>query len=128
MSSVEIPKDSLEKGYKDTIFEGKKEQLETVVQLVEETGFIPTALVRNEVTWFYENLGIDDSYFILENNERIANHIISLYAAKMSAFTRQKKELDIHLDRETEDGAIYIHTSKPGISDLNGPQYERKWV
>lgn len=74
------------------------------------------------------NLGIDDMYFAMETSEAVANHILALYAAKMTAYTRNEKDLDINLERETEDGAVYIHTSRPGVSLLTGPQHEKKFV
>lgn len=65
-------------------------------------------------------------YFASESVENIVSHIHSLYAAKVAAFARDDKKLDIHLDRESEDHAIYIGTSTPGISDLAGPDYETR--
>lgn len=32
--------------------------------------------------------------------------------------------MDINLERETDDAAIYIHTSHPGVSKINGPHQE----
>jgi glutamate dehydrogenase len=74
------------------------------------------------------NLGIDDMYFSLESVETIANHILALYGAKIFAYTKNEHELDINLERETEDGAVYIHTSRPGVSQLKGPQHERRYI
>ncbi|KAJ1534364.1 NAD-dependent glutamate dehydrogenase [Nowakowskiella sp. JEL0078] len=51
---------------------------------------------------------------------------MSLYAAKLFAYIKNENALDINLVRETELGAVYIHTSKPGISVLAGPGHERK--
>lgn len=34
--------------------------------------------------------------------------------------------LDINLERETDDAAIYIHTSRPGVSQVNGPDHEKR--
>ena len=65
-------------------------------------------------------------YFQLEPVESIAQHIMALYAAKIFAFIKNQDELEINLERETDDGAVYIHTSKPGISELAGPQHERR--
>lgn len=115
-----------EAGYERNVFPGKAEQTAMVCSIIKEKGFIPQMLVDNEVNWFYLNLGIDDMYFAMEAPETIANHIISLYAAKMNAYTRNQNVLDINLERETEHGAIYIHTSVPGVSQMSGPQYERK--
>lgn len=64
----------------------------------------------------------------METPETISNHIIALYAAKMTAYTRNENVLDINLERETDEGAVYIHTSRPGVSQLAGPQHEKKYV
>lgn len=34
--------------------------------------------------------------------------------------------MDINLERETDDAAIYIHTSRPGISQTTGPLHEKR--
>lgn len=54
------------------------------------------------------------------------NHIHSLYAAKIAAYARDDKLLEIRLDKEAADHAVYIDTSKPGVSNMEGPQYERR--
>src|ERR1700730_8002767 len=74
----------------------------------------------------HSNLGIDDYYFALETVDTIANHIMALYGAKILAYTRHESVLDIHLERETEDATVYIHSSKPGVSQLAGPKYEKR--
>lgn len=71
-------------------------------------------------------MGIDDSYFATESIENIVSHIHSLYAAKIAAYARDDKKLDIRLDRESDDHAVYIDTSIPGVSNLSGPQYEAR--
>ncbi|KAI8803000.1 Glutamate/Leucine/Phenylalanine/Valine dehydrogenase-domain-containing protein [Cladochytrium replicatum] len=113
-------------GYTDNVYAGKPEQLQNVCNYVLEKGFIPKEIVAVEVNWFYGNLGIDDMYFQLESVETIAQHIMALYAAKLLAYIKNENVLDINLERETEDGAVYIHTSRPGVSDTNGPAHERK--
>jgi glutamate dehydrogenase len=93
---------------------------------IEEKGFIPPELIEQETTWFYTDLGIDDMYFKSESADVIVNHILSLYAAKVAAFARDDKRLEIRLDKEAEDHAVYIDTSKPGVSILDGPRYEQR--
>ncbi|KAI8824995.1 Glutamate/Leucine/Phenylalanine/Valine dehydrogenase-domain-containing protein [Fimicolochytrium jonesii] len=113
-------------GYTSNVFAGKQDQLHKVCAYVQEKGFIPSELVLNEVSWFYGNLGIDDMYFQLESIDTIAQHIMALYGAKISAFIKNEKALDIELERETDDGAVYINTSAPGVSNLAGPQHEKR--
>lgn len=49
---------------------------------------------------------------------------MSLYAAKIAAFSREDKREEIRLEMEAEDHAIYIDTSEPGQSNVDGPRYE----
>lgn len=113
-------------GYNSTIFSGKQEQLEQVVEYVKSKGFLPSDLVYNEVSWFYGNLGIDDLYFQLESVETIASHIMALYGAKILSYIKNQDKLTINLERESDEEAVYIHTSDPGISVIEGPQTERR--
>jgi glutamate dehydrogenase len=93
---------------------------------IQKCGWIPEALVDAQVSWFYNELGIDDVYFQLENPEVVANHITSLYAAKVAAFSRPDKREEIRLDMEASDHAIYIDTSEPGKTTIDGPRYEHR--
>ena len=97
-----------------------------VMDQIEEKGFIPAEFVESETNWFYNELGIDDMYFQTESVEAIVNHILSLYAAKVAAYARDDKRLEIRLDKEASDHAVYIDTSKPGISVVDGPRYEQR--
>lgn len=44
----------------------------------------------------------------------------------MAAYARDDKRLEIRLDKEAVDHAVYIDTSKPGISVVDGPRYEQR--
>ncbi|KAL9085492.1 MAG: hypothetical protein Q9159_004687 [Coniocarpon cinnabarinum] len=113
-------------GYVAPKFDGKEKQMEQVMDMVEAKGFLPVDFVETETNWFYEELGIDDMYFATETAEAIASHVHSLYAAKVAAYARDDKRLEINLDKEAEDHAVYIDTSKPGINDTTGPRYEQR--
>ncbi|KAI9679703.1 MAG: NAD-dependent glutamate dehydrogenase [Bathelium mastoideum] len=115
-----------EPGYVAPKFEGKEEQMEEVMDKVEEKGFIPEDFVDSETKWFYNELGIDDSYFATETADAIVSHIHSLYAAKVAAYARDDKKLEMRLDKEAGDHAVYIDTSKPGVTDEHGPKYEQR--
>jgi glutamate dehydrogenase len=93
---------------------------------LEESGFIPAEFVASETNWFYNMLGIDDMYFQTESVDAIVSHILSLYAAKLAAYARDDKRLEIRLDKEAPDHAVYIDTSRPGISVADGPRYEQR--
>lgn len=113
-------------GYVAPKFEGKEQQMEEVMDQLEDKGFIPPDFVESETKWFYDQLGIDDMYFQTESVEALVNHIHSLYAAKIAAYARDDKRLEIRLDKEALDHAVYIDTSKPGVSVMDGPQYEQR--
>jgi glutamate dehydrogenase len=113
-------------GYVAPKFEGRAQQIEEVVRQVDEKGFIPGDLVEDEVEWFYNELGIDDMYFSTETVEAVVSHIHSLYAAKVAAYARDDKKLEIRLDKEASDHAIYIDTSVPGTSSLSGSGFEAR--
>lgn len=70
-------------GYTTPAFAGKKAQLAKVVENVASKGFIPKELVKNEVEWFYNTLGIEDTYFSNEDVEVVSDHVIALYGAKV---------------------------------------------
>ncbi|OGE51987.1 hypothetical protein PENARI_c011G07634 [Penicillium arizonense] len=113
-------------GYIAATFEGKQKQMEQVMLQLEEKGFFPSDFIESETTWFYNKLGIDDTYFQTETVPAIVTQILSLYAAKVAAYARDDRQLEIRLDKEAEDHAVYIDTSRPGISTVNGPRYEQR--
>jgi len=97
-----------------------------VKEAIVQAGWIPEALIGQQIAWFYNELGIDDVYFQLEQVGVIAGHITSLYAAKVAAHSREDKREEIRLDMEDYDHAIYIDTSEPGKSAVGGPRYETR--
>ena len=98
----------------------------TVMDLIEDKGFLPQEFVASETEWFYKELGIDDMYFSTESVDAIASNVLSLYAAKIAAYARDDKKLEIRLSKEDTDHAVYIDTSRPGVSNTGGPQYEQR--
>jgi glutamate dehydrogenase len=96
------------------------------MDLLEEKGFIPVELIESEANWFYDSLGIDDQYFQTESVEVIASNVLSLFAGKVAAFSREDGSPEIKLDKEQTDHAVYIDTSRPGISVTDGPRYEQR--
>lgn len=71
-------------------------------------------------------MGISDTYFALETPKTICDHILALYGAKIMAFTKHSNTLDIDLEHATDDGAVFIHSSAPGLSQQGGPQWEKR--
>ncbi|KIW63011.1 hypothetical protein PV04_09893 [Phialophora macrospora] len=113
-------------GYVAPKFEGKQAQMEEVMDLIEDKGFLPGDFIASETEWFYNSLGIDDMYFSTETVEAVASNILSLYAAKLAAYARDDKKLEIRLAKEASDHAVYIDTSTPGVSVIDGPRYEQR--
>lgn len=124
-------------GYKQTDFPQKEQQRAEVERIVQDQGFIPQALVSGEVSWYYQSLGIDNTYFLNEDPTVIAEAILSLYAAKVMAYTKHDpNQLTIDLENvvteemskasggKKREGATWIHTSIPGVSAVEGPGAE----
>jgi len=53
---------------------------------------------------------------------------LSSSGGQIFAYIKNENVLDINLERETDDGAIYIHTSRPGVSQVAGPGHEKRSV
>ncbi|KAI1268439.1 NAD-specific glutamate dehydrogenase [Xylariaceae sp. FL1019] len=113
-------------GYIAPEFTGKPEQMKTVKGIIVTQGWIPASHVDEQISWFYNELGIDDVYFQLEKVDVIATNITSMYAAKIAAHARSDQRQSMQLDMEAGDHAIYIDTSIPGTSNLKGPRYETR--
>lgn len=113
-------------GYIAPEFQGKVEQMKSVKKIITDSSWIPESLIDEQITWFYEQLGIDDVYFKIEAPSVIANQITSLYAAKVAASVREDRQEEIRLDMEANDHAIYIDTSEPGRARVGGPRYEQR--
>jgi glutamate dehydrogenase len=62
-----------------------------------------------------------ENYFANESVEVITDHIIALFAAKTLAYTKHSNSLVIDLEKITEQGALFIHTSSPGVTASDGP-------
>jgi glutamate dehydrogenase len=79
---------------------------------------------------FGPGLTTDNAYFLAESPEVISDHILALYSAKLLAYTKHDPEkLFIDLEKITteaeagksKEGAVWIHTSKPGVTVSHGP-------
>ena len=154
MSAVCVPSTSLIllSGYKMSPFPLKATQQAQVSKILSETGFMPPELVVGEVDWFYNHLGIgecttgfalgatdvpDNIYFLAESPDAIADHILALYSAKLLAYTKHDpNQLVIDLEKiipegePGKEGAVWIHTSQPGVTVKTGPgaSVEKRYV
>lgn len=59
---------------------------------------------------------------------RFAAVVISLYGSKVLAYTRNEGKLKIDLRKESDNGAVFINTSEPGVSDKTQPSIEQMCV
>lgn len=106
--------------YVSNPFSGKKDQFDQVLDILDNTGFIPESLIESETKWFYECLGIDDVFFARESPQGIANHIHSLYSSKVQAFANlDENSALIQYKREADDHAVYFQTSNSSSTSVN---------
>jgi hypothetical protein len=56
-----------------------------VSSLVRDENLIPTNLVDEEVSWFFNELGIEPSYFLDTPPKKLAEHVLAIFAAKVRA-------------------------------------------
>jgi glutamate dehydrogenase len=101
---------SVKHDYVDSPFQGKQQQYDQVLDILDSTGFIPEAFIESEANWFYNCLGIDDVFFARAKPEEIASHIHSLYSCKLQAYNGGESPL-IQYKREADDHAVYFNTS-----------------
>ncbi|KAH9892917.1 NAD-specific glutamate dehydrogenase-like protein [Xylariomycetidae sp. FL2044] len=113
-------------GYIAPEFKDKANQMQTVKDIIKKQNWVPESQLDAQISWFYNELGIDDVYFQMEGVDAIATIITSMYAAKVAAYARIDKREEIRLDMEAADHAIYIDTSEPGKPNLEGPRFETK--
>ncbi|KAJ1999037.1 NAD-dependent glutamate dehydrogenase [Coemansia thaxteri] len=110
--------------YTDNVYSGKQEHRAQVCAILEKDDHVPKHVIESEVKWFYDVLGLDDMYFMLEDPATVACHITSLYGAQLSSMNRANS-VDITFESRREQGAVFIHNSVPGISKTEGPNYEK---
>jgi glutamate dehydrogenase len=120
VSSPAFLRGQFQKRLLSTAFDGKASQMAAAKAHIAEKQLLPPEYVDQEVSAFYNSLGIDDMYFEQESAQSIGDNIIALYGAKIQALIRNEDSPQISLKREGEHSAIYIHTSLPGVSHPKG--------
>jgi len=102
------------------------EKMRLVKQILVEDGLCPLHLVQREVFYYFNNLGLDPSYFSTVDATAIANHILTLYSAK--SFSKlSDTPFGIDVRREQPHKALYIcnSTSAASADDMVlPPSYE----
>jgi len=68
--------------------------------------------------WFYSHIGIDAIYFANESQGVISDHIVTLYSAKVLAYSKCDQSsiaMDLKSIDEKGNGAMFIHIGFPGM-------------
>ncbi|KAJ1818046.1 NAD-dependent glutamate dehydrogenase [Coemansia sp. RSA 2599] len=112
-------------GYSDNVYSGKQEHRDQVYGILEQNDLIPKHRIDSEVGWFYDVLGLDDMYFMLEKPETVAGHITALYGAELSS-SNKSNPFNVAFESAYENSAMFIHNSVPGVSKTDGVSYEKK--
>lgn len=97
-------------GYIATDFEGKESQMSEVMDALDKTGLIPDSIIEPETLFFYNDLGIDNTYFASESVENITANILALYSAKVAAEASGNSVPFVHHKKITSDHAVYFET------------------
>ena len=103
-------------GYQATPFKSKNEQKASVMDKLDSYGLIPENLIESEVESFYNDLGIDDTYFASDSIDNIASNILSLYSAKINA--KFNSTGGIHYKKINENNAVFFETVTDGNSSF----------
>ncbi|OLY81852.1 NAD-specific glutamate dehydrogenase [Smittium mucronatum] len=111
--------------YSRNVFGDKKQHMDKVIEILNSQGLMHSSLVNSEVEWFYESLGMDDLYFMMEKPSVVADHILGFYASRLAGISSKKEKFEINFDRIDDESAVFIHTSTPGVSRIDGPHYEQ---
>jgi hypothetical protein len=86
-----------------------------VAAVVRAENLIPTSLVDEEVSWFFNELGIEPSYFLDTPHKKLGEHVLAIFAAKVSAKARGEKQPNLLFRNVEESRAVYFHTSNKGL-------------
>lgn len=108
-------RDLSQSGYIATEFSGKIDQMNSVMDAIDATGLIPEPIIEQETSFFYNELGIEDTYFANESVQNITSNILALYSAKIAAEASGNDATFVHHKKITEDHAVYFETGDDNI-------------
>jgi glutamate dehydrogenase len=97
-------------GYIASVFESKNAQIANVMDELDSCGLIPENLIESETKFFYNDLGIDDTYFASESVSNIVSNILALYSAKINASINGNTSNDIRFKKITDNHAVYFES------------------
>lgn len=105
-----------------------------VSSIITSKGFIHQRLIFREVDWFFNQLGLEDSYFVVNEADIIADHIQCIYASKILAATSSGvQDYDLKSEHEnsgqSKSQTKWFFSSETFLiqsSDVCGPFKSRK--
>lgn len=96
-----------------------------VVDILSQGGQqMPTSVAKNEVDWFFNNMGIDEYYFVSQAPKTIADHVKTLYAWKFLHATEleSNKSASVKFGFERRDHAMFAVRSFVEIDSTHTPE------
>eukprot|EP00475_Leptophrys_vorax_P042699 TRINITY_DN80529_c0_g1_i1.p1 TRINITY_DN80529_c0_g1~~TRINITY_DN80529_c0_g1_i1.p1 ORF type:complete len:1051 (-),score=314.16 TRINITY_DN80529_c0_g1_i1:41-3064(-) len=113
-------------GIGDSEFLQRKADLSVKVSnIIINQGMVHTSLVLKEVDWFFNRMGIDDSYFASNPAQDIAKHISSIYAGKIIARNTTTRH-EFNLQQEDHDRAFFICRSQMNSLKSTASELEQR--
>jgi len=97
---------SLEEISRNSVLNGN--QLKKIEEIILNRGQYTQTAVREEISWFCSELGINQYYFKTIPLETIANHIEAIKAAEIMGSIEKEKVLKIDMGTELENEIIYL--------------------
>jgi glutamate dehydrogenase len=77
----------------------------TLLILIGQMGFLPEEAVDKYVNQLYNELGVQDVFFKTEPVEKIAEFVVSIYAARLTAYAKHRDRVeDLVLEHSTGTG------------------------
>lgn len=104
--------DLAQSGYSAPAFAGKADQMASVMDALDATGLVPESIIEQETAFFYNELGIEDTYFASESVANITANILALYSAKVAAEASGQDQTFVHHKKVTGDHAVYFETDQ----------------
>lgn len=105
-----------------------------MIALVRAAKLIPEELVEPETSWFFNELGIESSYFLTVHPKKLAEHVLAIFGAKgnfcckqelfsslrvlfcqVSTRARNEKHPNLAFRNVEENFASFFHTSNKGL-------------
>lgn len=107
--------DLVSSGYISNPFKDRDSQISAVMDLLDKSGLIPENLIEQETFFFYNTLGINDTYFANESVDNIVSNILALYSAKINAKINNSSSDSIHFKKITDNHAVFFESGSQNL-------------